>query len=157
MPIDVDPHRVELLSTCQGHTQKRHRLWSLHREILTHGPCQPQLIACLDDLAHPRLCSVVPHTWITARMKRGKHDDSLGLRTKKNRVREATRSDASNLVMHDGKALWIFQHQLNGLITETNCEPRPARRSSYHSAASSNSRRAARRKTTGKVISSGVQ
>jgi outer membrane lipoprotein-sorting protein len=49
-------------------------------------------------------------------MKHGKHDNSLGLRTKKNRVREATRSNASNLAVHDGKALWIFQHQLNGVI-----------------------------------------
>jgi hypothetical protein len=116
MPIDVDQHRVELLSSCQGHMQKRHRLWLLHRETLTLGLCQPQLIACLDDLAHPRLCTVVPHTWITARMKHRKHDDSLGLRTKKNRVREATRSNTSNLAVHDRKVLWIFQHQLNDVI-----------------------------------------
>jgi hypothetical protein len=76
MPIDVDQHRVELLSTWQRHMQKRHRLWPLHREILTLGVCQPQLIACLDDLAHPRLRTVVPHAWITARMRHGKHDDT---------------------------------------------------------------------------------
>jgi len=49
-------------------------------------------------------------------MKHGKHDDSSGLRTKKDRVRKATRSNASNLLIHDGKALWIFQHQLIGVI-----------------------------------------
>jgi len=27
------------------------------------------LLACLDHSAHPLLCMVVPHTWITARMK----------------------------------------------------------------------------------------
>jgi hypothetical protein len=49
-------------------------------------------------------------------MKHGKHDDPLGLRTKEDRVREATRSNTSNLAVHDRKALWIFQHQLNGVI-----------------------------------------
>jgi len=49
-------------------------------------------------------------------MKHGKHDDSLGLHTKKDRIWEATHSNAANLAVLDGKALWIFQHQLNGVV-----------------------------------------
>jgi hypothetical protein len=79
-------------------------------------------------------------------MKHGKHDDSLGLDTKKDGIWEAAHSNAENLAVLDGEAPWIFPHQLNGVVnSETNCEPRPARRSSYRNAASSNSRRAERR------------